>query len=93
MYMIMVLMFLSGVISYCLVHSHLLIMLFSLEYLVLVLLLSLFYYLMFLGVESYFILFFMVFAVCEGALGLGVLVNLIRNHGNDYLMSMSILSW
>nr|AJF94303.1 NADH dehydrogenase subunit 4L [Corizus sp. 'albomarginatus'] len=86
-------MFFSGVVAFSSVRKHLLLTLFSLEYLVLVLFLLLFIFLLFYGFEMYFILFFLVFTVCEGALGLGVLVNMIRSHGNDLLSSLSILSW
>ena len=36
-----------------------------------------------LGGDKYFILFFLTFAACEGALGLALLVSLVRRHGND----------
>nr|YP_002791233.1 NADH dehydrogenase subunit 4L [Aeschyntelus notatus]ABZ01978.1 NADH dehydrogenase subunit 4L [Aeschyntelus notatus] len=86
-------MFFSGIIVFSSVRKHLLLTLFSLEYLVLVLFLFLFIFLIYFGFEMYFILFFLVFTVCEGALGLGVLVNMVRSHGNDLLSSLSILSW
>uniref|UniRef100_A0AAU7YTK2 NADH-ubiquinone oxidoreductase chain 4L n=1 Tax=Rhopalus qinlinganus TaxID=3151527 RepID=A0AAU7YTK2_9HEMI len=86
-------MFFSGVIVFSSVRKHLLLALFSLEYLVLVLFLFLFIFLVYFGFEMYFILFFLVFTVCEGALGLGVLVNMVRSHGNDLLSSLSVLSW
>nr|YP_010310396.1 NADH dehydrogenase subunit 4L [Melanacanthus marginatus]UMY75931.1 NADH dehydrogenase subunit 4L [Melanacanthus marginatus] len=87
------LMFFIGVVIFSLARKHLLLTLFSLEYLVLVLFLTLFMFLLMYGYEMYFVLFFLVFSVCEGALGLGVLVNMIRSHGNDLLSSLSILSW
>jgi NADH-ubiquinone oxidoreductase chain 4L len=31
--------------------------------------------------------FFLVFSVCEGALGLSILVSMIRGFGNDYFQS------
>lgn len=70
-----------------------LITLFSLEYLVISLFLLFFIFLLNFGFDLYYLLFFLVFTVCEGALGLGVLVNVIRNHGNDYLIGLSVLSW
>nr|UPL65723.1 NADH dehydrogenase subunit 4L [Enoplops sibiricus] len=86
-------MFFSGVLVFSSTRKHLLMTLFSLEYLVLVIFLTLFIFLLTFGFELYFIMVFLVFSVCEGALGLGVLVNMIRSHGNDLLSSMSILSW
>nr|UPL65243.1 NADH dehydrogenase subunit 4L [Ectatops sp.] len=86
-------MFISGLFIFCLSYSHLLLTLFSLEYLVLSLYLTFFLLLLWMGCDLYFILIFLVFSVCEGALGLGVLVNMIRSCGNDLLSSLSVLSW
>nr|YP_009643489.1 NADH dehydrogenase subunit 4L [Dysdercus decussatus]APO08932.1 NADH dehydrogenase subunit 4L [Dysdercus decussatus] len=86
-------MFLSGVLVFCFNHKHLLLTLFSLEYLVLFLYFIFNIFLMLSGFEIYFILIFLIFSVCEGALGLGVLVSMIRSHGNDYLSSLSVLTW
>nr|YP_009750104.1 NADH dehydrogenase subunit 4L [Enoplops potanini]QIJ46463.1 NADH dehydrogenase subunit 4L [Enoplops potanini] len=86
-------MFFSGVLVFSLSHKHLLMTLFSLEYLVLVLFLTLFMFLLNFGFEFYFIMIFLVFTVCEGALGLSILVKMVRSHGNDLLSSLSILSW
>nr|UPL65801.1 NADH dehydrogenase subunit 4L [Megalotomus sp.] len=92
MYMLLF-MFFIGVLTFSLARKHLLLTLFSLEFLVLVLFLSLFMYLFIFEYEFYFMLLFLTFSVCEGALGLGVLVNMIRGHGNDLLSSLSTLSW
>nr|YP_009643398.1 NADH dehydrogenase subunit 4L [Pyrrhopeplus carduelis]APO08815.1 NADH dehydrogenase subunit 4L [Pyrrhopeplus carduelis] len=89
----LIIMFVSGVVVFCLSHKHLLLTLFSMEFLVLSLYFMFFMFLLWSGCEIYFILFFLVFSVCEGALGLGVLVSMIRSHGNDFLSSLSILSW
>nr|YP_010128170.1 NADH dehydrogenase subunit 4L [Tropidothorax cruciger]QPP20739.1 NADH dehydrogenase subunit 4L [Tropidothorax cruciger] len=86
-------MFISGIYVFCSSRTHLLITFFSLEYLVLVLFLLFFNFLILFKVELYYILIFLVFSVCEGSLGLAVLVNMIRSHGNDQLSSLSILSW
>lgn len=37
-----------------------------------------------IGREVYFVLFFLTLAACEGALGLSLLVSIVRRHGNDY---------
>nr|YP_010463288.1 NADH dehydrogenase subunit 4L [Macropes dentipes]UUJ37812.1 NADH dehydrogenase subunit 4L [Macropes dentipes] len=84
-------MFLSGLIVFCSLRKHLLVVLFSLEYLVIILFLLFFIFLFLFGFEMYYLLIFLVFSVCEGALGLGVLVNFIRSHGNDLLSSFSSL--
>nr|UPI55412.1 NADH dehydrogenase subunit 4L [Dysdercus evanescens] len=89
----LIVMFLSGLIVFCLSHKHLLLTLFSIEYLVLFLYFMFNIFMLMFGFEMYFILVFLIFSVCEGALGLGVLVSMTRSHGNDYLSSLSILSW
>jgi hypothetical protein len=44
------------------------------------------------GVSSIiFVVYFLVFSVCEGWLGLYILVSIIRSHGNDYFQSYSVL--
>nr|QXT45795.1 NADH dehydrogenase subunit 4L [Maccaffertium mediopunctatum] len=72
-------------------RKHLLATLLSLEFIVLSLYTLLFVYLLNLSVEMYFTMVFLTFAVCEGALGLSILVSMIRTHGNDYFQSFSVL--
>lgn len=43
------------------------------------------------GVEGYFVLFFLTLAACEGALGLRLLVYIVRSRGADYYSSFNIL--
>nr|ACJ69426.1 NADH dehydrogenase subunit 4L [Diplonychus rusticus]UCU57421.1 NADH dehydrogenase subunit 4L [Appasus japonicus] len=89
----LIFMFFSGLLVFCSSRKHLLLTLISLEFLTLTLFLGFFYFLSGFGYEVYFCLVFLTFAVCEGALGLGVLVSLIRCHGNDNLNSISVISW
>nr|QNE85605.1 NADH dehydrogenase subunit 4L [Empis caudatula] len=84
-------MFLMGVIVFVSNRKHLLSMLLSLEFIVLSLFFFLFIYLSFLSYENYFSMMFLIFSVCEGALGLSILVSMIRSHGNDYFQSFSVL--
>nr|YP_010373794.1 NADH dehydrogenase subunit 4L [Bryanellocoris orientalis]UPI55321.1 NADH dehydrogenase subunit 4L [Bryanellocoris orientalis] len=86
-------MFVSGLFVFCSFRKHLLIMLFSIEYLVICLFVLFYMILVLYSFDLSVILYYLVFSVCEGSLGLGVLVNMIRSHGNDLLMSLSILSW
>nr|ARI44182.1 NADH dehydrogenase subunit 4L [Celyphus obtectus] len=72
-------------------RKHLLSMLLSLEYIVLSLFLLLFIYLNLFNYESFFSMMFLTFSVCEGALGLSILVSMIRTHGNDYFQSFNVL--
>nr|ALO77657.1 NADH deshydrogenase subunit 4L [Anaspis sp. ANA01] len=85
-----VLMFLVGLIVFSLKRKHLLLMLLSLEFLVLSVYLNAFMYLSF-SADFFFSMIFLTFTVCEGALGLSILVSLIRTHGNDYFQSFSVL--
>jgi len=39
----------------------------------------------------FFVVYFLVFSVCEGSLGLTILVSIIRSHGNDYFQSYRVL--
>nr|YP_010902378.1 NADH dehydrogenase subunit 4L [Aedes japonicus]UUK33490.1 NADH dehydrogenase subunit 4L [Aedes japonicus]UYE93292.1 NADH dehydrogenase subunit 4L [Aedes japonicus japonicus]WON66434.1 NADH dehydrogenase subunit 4L [Aedes japonicus] len=88
---LMIIMFLFGCIVFISSRKHLLCTLLSLEFMVLMLFLLLFLYLNFMNYESYFSMFFLTFCVCEGVLGLSILVSMIRTHGNDYFQSFSIL--
>lgn len=72
-------------------RKHLLSILLCLEYIVLSLFIILFIYLIIYNYEYYILLIFLVFSVCEGALGLSILVSIIRTHGNDYFQSFNVL--
>nr|URX52834.1 NADH dehydrogenase subunit 4L [Bifiditermes rogierae] len=83
--------FFCGIWSFSSNRSHLLATLLSLEYMVLILFVMVYYYLCFYEHEFYFVMFFLVFSVCEGSLGLSVLISMIRGFGNDYFQSCSVL--
>nr|AXS65657.1 NADH dehydrogenase subunit 4L [Cucujoidea sp. 24 KM-2017] len=84
-------MILGGLLSFSMNRKHLLTMLLSLEFVILSLFLVIFNYLLILGNELYFSMVFMTLSVCEGVLGLSVLVLMIRTHGNDYFKSFNML--
>nr|YP_009433028.1 NADH dehydrogenase subunit 4L [Anabolia bimaculata]ATD11968.1 NADH dehydrogenase subunit 4L [Anabolia bimaculata] len=72
-------------------RKHLLIILLSLELIVLNLLFYLYIYLLLNLLNSiYFLVMFMVLTVCEGVLGVSILVYMIRIHGKDYVSVYSI---
>lgn len=83
--------FLMGVFSFVISRKHLLARLLSLEFIVLSLFFSLMIFLNLINFEIYFRIIFLTFRVCEGALGVSILVSLIRTHGNDYFNTFSIL--
>lgn len=43
------------------------------------------------GREVYFSLFFLTLAACEGALGLSLLIHVVRRHGNDRFIRFNLL--
>lgn len=83
--------FFIGIIAFVSRRKHLLSSLLSLEFIVLSLFFLLFIFLNLLNFEIYFSIMFLTFRVCEGALGVSILVSMIRTHGNDYFNSFSLL--
>nr|AMH85574.1 NADH dehydrogenase subunit 4L [Archisepsis discolor] len=91
LYLYISLLFFMGLFAFVSNRKHLLSMLLSLEFIVLSLFLMMFVYLNQMNYESYFSLMFLTFSVCEGALGLSILVSMIRTHGNDYFQSFNMI--
>nr|YP_009024421.1 NADH dehydrogenase subunit 4L [Massicus raddei]AGO02003.1 NADH dehydrogenase subunit 4L [Massicus raddei] len=84
-------MFFSGLIVFASKRKHLLLMLLSLEFVVLALYMNLSISLEHGDSEVFFLMIYLTMSVCEGALGLGVLVSMIRACGNDHVLSFSSL--
>lgn len=80
-----------GVFVFCLKCSHLLLILLSLEFIVLFLYFMLYIYICRIGSDFYFGILFLTITVCEGTLGLSILISIIRSFGNDYFQSFNIL--
>lgn len=85
------LLFLIGTFIFISNRKHLLSILLRLEYLVLRLFFLLFLYLNIIEYEQFFSIIFLTFRVCEGTLGLSILVSTIRTHGNDYFQRFNVL--
>nr|YP_010692492.1 NADH dehydrogenase subunit 4L [Prioneris thestylis]WBV74645.1 NADH dehydrogenase subunit 4L [Prioneris thestylis] len=85
------LMFFMGNMIFVSKHKHLLIVLLSLEFIVLSIYFFMMYYFLMLSYDMYMLMIFLVFSVCEGALGLSILVSMIRTYGNDYFQSYNLL--
>lgn len=83
--------FIIGNIIYSSKRKHLLIVLLSLEFIILRIFFLIIIYYINIYNELYFLINFLVFTVCEGALGLSILVSIIRTYGNDYIQSFNIL--
>lgn len=80
-----------GLWVFCSKRKHLLNTLLSLEYIILNVFWLIVLTLSFVGQEIFFSLFFLTFAACEGALGLALLVSIVRTHGNDRFGNFRIL--
>nr|UHA56182.1 NADH dehydrogenase subunit 4L [Actinotia polyodon] len=91
MWLIFIVMFIVGNLIFISKHKHLLIVLLSLEFLVLSIFFFMLVYLSLINYDMYMLMVFLVFSVCEGALGLSILVSMIRTHGNDYFQSFNLL--
>nr|YP_010757461.1 NADH dehydrogenase subunit 4L [Zahniserius cylindricus]WEU77804.1 NADH dehydrogenase subunit 4L [Zahniserius cylindricus] len=83
-------MYMCSLISLLLVRNHVFLCLISLEFIVISLLMMFIYFMMMFESSLYLMIVLMVFFVCEGVLGLSVLVSMIRYYGNDYLNSFSL---
>nr|YP_009024434.1 NADH dehydrogenase subunit 4L [Luehdorfia taibai]YP_010890272.1 NADH dehydrogenase subunit 4L [Luehdorfia chinensis huashanensis]QYB20508.1 NADH dehydrogenase subunit 4L [Luehdorfia chinensis]AGQ18550.1 NADH dehydrogenase subunit 4L [Luehdorfia taibai]WJJ80173.1 NADH dehydrogenase subunit 4L [Luehdorfia chinensis huashanensis]WJL98128.1 NADH dehydrogenase subunit 4L [Luehdorfia chinensis] len=91
MWFIILIMFIIGNMIFVSKHKHLLVVLLSLEFIVLSIFFFLVIYLSYIEYDMYMLMIFLLFSVCEGALGLSILVSMIRTHGNDYFQSFSLL--
>lgn len=90
-WIIFILIFILGNLIFISKHKHLLIILLRLEFIVLRLFFFLLVYLSSIDYDIYILILFLVFSVCEGALGLSILVSIIRTHGNDYFQRFNLL--
>nr|YP_010191524.1 NADH dehydrogenase subunit 4L [Puliciphora borinquenensis]QZL38259.1 NADH dehydrogenase subunit 4L [Puliciphora borinquenensis] len=80
----------SGIYSFLSFRKFLLSMLLSLEFIML----SLFVLILLfntLNYSLYTMMFFLIFVVCEGVLGLSILVSMIRGYSSNMFQSMNIL--
>nr|YP_009628531.1 NADH dehydrogenase subunit 4L [Bullacta caurina]QBX88145.1 NADH dehydrogenase subunit 4L [Bullacta caurina] len=76
-------------LSFALYQTHVLSLLISLEALMLSLLFFTFSFLSCYTVSLFWFLVVLTFAACEAALGLSLLVSMLRLRGNDYITTMS----
>ena len=80
-----------GLWVFCSKRKHLLNTLLRLEYIILSVFWLIVLLLCYMGYEIFFSLFFLTFAACEGALGLALLVSIVRTHGNDRFGHFNLL--
>nr|YP_009706296.1 NADH dehydrogenase subunit 4L [Cyclommatus strigiceps vitalisi]ASF90509.1 NADH dehydrogenase subunit 4L [Cyclommatus strigiceps vitalisi] len=91
MYYIFMMSFIMGLLSFCLKRKYLLVMLLSLEFVVISMFLGIFNFMGLFNWEFFFSLIFLTMCVCEGAIGLALVVLLIRVYGDNYFQSFSLL--
>nr|UEP15821.1 NADH dehydrogenase subunit 4L [Drepana pallida] len=91
MWMVFIIMFVLGNMIFVSKHKHLLIVLLSLEVIVLSIFFFFLLFFMMIEYDMYMLMVYLVFSVCEGALGLSILISMIRTHGNDYFQSFNLL--
>nr|UBS94013.1 NADH dehydrogenase subunit 4L [Oliarus cf. filicicola HI01081] len=82
--------FFFGLIALFLVRKHYLMSLLSMELIFLSLFLFNMYYLSFYNFEYFYCILFLIFGVCDGSLGLTLLVYLVRKMGGDYVDSFNL---
>nr|AII19570.1 NADH dehydrogenase subunit 4L [Octomeris sp. BKKC-2014] len=90
--MISIFLFVVGFWIYISKRKHLMNMLISLEYIVLSIFLLIMLATFTMGLEIYTSLIYLIASVCEGSLGVGIMVGMVRSHGSDYVSSFSVLS-
>nr|QXP99663.1 NADH dehydrogenase subunit 4L [Nymphalis io geisha] len=91
MWLVIFVMYLFGNMIFVSKYKHLLIVLLSLEFIVLSIFFFFMMFLMMMNYNMYMLIVFLVFSVCEGVLGLSILVSMIRTHGNDYFQSYNLI--
>nr|YP_009502566.1 NADH dehydrogenase subunit 4L [Vanessa indica]AWV83155.1 NADH dehydrogenase subunit 4L [Vanessa indica] len=91
MWLVIFIMYLFGNMIFVSKYKHLLIVLLSLEFIVLSIFFFFMLFLMTMNYNMHMLVVFLVFSVCEGVLGLSILVSMIRTHGNDYFQSYNLI--
>nr|UBQ33993.1 NADH dehydrogenase subunit 4L [Plerochila australis] len=91
--MVIIFSLISGFIVMFSLRMHLLLTLISMEFLMITLFMIMYLNFTVFGVELYFLMIFLIMLVCEGSLGLSMLVSLIRSHGSDMINSLFMVTW
>lgn len=90
-YFLVFIIYLRGLVLFIFNRKHFLIILLRFEFIMLGLFLGLFNNFINNFFNLFFSLIYLTIRVCEGVLGLSVIVIIIRVRGNDYLISFSSL--
>nr|AWN56247.1 NADH dehydrogenase subunit 4L [Euborellia annulipes] len=87
----MMMMFVFGLFSVASKRKHLLPILLSMEMMILAIFSNLVFLLNIMSLDFMFIMVFLTFAVCEGSLGLSILVSMVRSYGNDFIQNLNLI--
>nr|YP_003734789.1 NADH dehydrogenase subunit 4L [Spathius agrili]ACJ06263.1 NADH dehydrogenase subunit 4L [Spathius agrili] len=85
--------FIISCLMFSFYYKHILLTLISLEFMMINLLYNFYMILIIMNLNIYFINFFISLSICEGVLGLSILVNMIRLTGNDYMNILNLMKW
>nr|AHA52556.1 NADH dehydrogenase subunit 4L [Pambolus sp. QL-2013] len=85
--------FLISSMMFSFYYKHILLTLISLEFMMINLMLLMYMMLNYMNMNLYFPTFFLTISICEGILGLSIMVYLIRNMGNDYMNILNLMKW
>nr|YP_010692622.1 NADH dehydrogenase subunit 4L [Centrotus cornutus]WBV77363.1 NADH dehydrogenase subunit 4L [Centrotus cornutus] len=77
-----------GILSLSMIRKHIFLCLISLEFIIIYLLMMVYLYCLLFYSSLYIYIVLLTFYVCEGVLGLSLIVLMIRCHSNDFLGSM-----
>nr|AHA52448.1 NADH dehydrogenase subunit 4L [Histeromerus sp. QL-2013] len=89
----LLMLFLLSCLMFTFFYKHILLTLISLEFMMINIFINLYYLLIFIKLNMYFISIFIGISICEGILGLSLLVYLIRFSGNDYTNMLNLMKW
>nr|AYW52268.1 NADH dehydrogenase subunit 4L [Cassidinae sp. ACP-2018] len=90
-YMLFFFIYLSGLILFIISWGHFLVLLLSLEFMMIGLFFGFFSSYMYNYCNLFFCLVYLTMTVCEGVLGLSIMVLMIRVGSSDYLKNFSLL--
>lgn len=74
-------------------YKHLLLTIIRLEFIIISVFFNIFIILIILERNLYLIIIFLTIGVCERALGLSLIILIVRFYGNDYINSLRIIKW
>nr|AHA52509.1 NADH dehydrogenase subunit 4L [Euurobracon breviterebrae] len=74
-------------------YKHILLTLLSLEFLMINLFLTMYNIFNLMNFNFFFFNMFLKVKICEGIMGLTILIYLIRNSGNDYSLLLKLIKW